>query len=210
MKLGIQLICAAIIGAILMFVIYEPNCEQAGPSQQDYDAMKGVYENVVAENLELIRFSDSLQWEAKRYDTTAKQLRREIIGYQARIKDSSAKIKALAIQVKELSSGADKDSLCNDLANQVLSLLDQYHEISERYDYLTRYIDSSSMAYQGAIDQLKKANDNFHASYDKLYNQYLSLLTDTNELQKSLRRQKLKTKIAAVLGIIGTGAALFK
>lgn len=209
MKLAVQLVCAAIIGAILMYV-FIPEPENTGVSQQDYDAMKGVYENVVAENLAITSFTDSLQWEKQKVDSAIKLILVENSRYKDKLKDSSARIKALAAQVLALSSGAEKDLLCDSLAKQVTTLIEAYERISDRYDYLNRYIDSTSIFHNLIVKELKEANRKLLDQYNALYSAYMSLVTDQAALQKILRRQKLKTKIAAVLGIIGTGAALFK
>jgi hypothetical protein len=48
------------------------------------------------------------------------------------------------------------------------------------------------------------------ASYDSLYKAYQDLFADTGKMMKDLRRQKLKTKVAAVLGAAGAVILLLR
>jgi hypothetical protein len=203
-------LCGAIIGAILMYV-FVPDPKQA-PSldNKDYQELQSQNESLVSD----LYFSqitvDSLQYVIDGRDSTERRLKENLSFIKSRLTDSAVKIKALTREVLELKSVDRKDSLCDELARKVDVWADMAYMYSNRYDslmdvtYATRQdLEAKNYLLTKMVKDIKQANDNMYKA--------LALLEADNErLKKSVKRQKLKTTIIAILGIIGTGAGVFK
>lgn len=210
MKQIIISICLVAIAVILVYV-FIPDRKEVAPSQgQDVELLKAQNERLQEELYFSAQVIDSLLYENARRDTVEKTHKKEIAVYKARLVDSTAKIKQLAREVLALQSNDGKDSIADELARQVLVLIDLYREQGERYDSLVAVMDSSASDFEAVELQYRDSNKSLLTAYNNVYKLYAQLLIDTQSLEKSLRRQKLKTKVAGVLGIIGTGAALLK
>lgn len=209
MRQIITAICIIAIVVILVYVFIPEAKSDALPAETDIELLKQQNEQLQEDLFYTARAVDSLKYENDRRDTIQKASKKEIAGYKARLADSTIKINQLAKEVLSLRSEDRKDSLCDELAHKVLFLTDLYHEYSNKYDSLLSITDSSLAAFATINMELRKSNEAVLSAYTDVYNKYMALVADRS-LDKSLRRQKLKTKVVAVLGIIGTGAALFK
>lgn len=209
MKQVITTICVIAIVVILVYVFLPEAKPDTLPGQTDVELLKQQNEQLQEDLFYTARKSDSLEYEIYRRDTLEKAMKKDLAVYKARLVDSTAIIKQLAREVLVLRSEDGKDSLCDELAQNVLFLTDLYHEYSNKYDSLISLTDSSWSAFVAVNMELRKSNEALLLAYKSVYEKYIALVADRS-LDKSLRRQKLKTKIVGILGIIGTGAALLK
>ena len=208
MKQVITTICVIAIVVILEYV-FLPEAKPDTLPQTDVELLKQQNEQLQEDLFYTARHVDSLEYEISRRDTLEKEMKKDLAVHKARLMDSTAKIKQLAREVLALRSEDSKDSLCDELAQKALFLTDLYHEYSNKYDSLLALTDSSWSAFVAVNMELRKSNEALLLAYKSVYDKYIALLSDRS-LDKSLRRQKLKTKIVGILGIIGTGAALLK
>lgn len=93
------------------------------------------------------------------------------------------------------------------LARKVDSLIEQVQSLTfllvqyeQSSDSLNTANEQMKISYEARDKEKDKAKAELQTAYDKLFKAYQTLFAETTSLQKDLRRQKLKTKIAAVLG----------
>jgi hypothetical protein len=64
--------------------------------------------------------------------------------------------------------------------------------------------------YIRALEEQKRLYTDLKLQYDGLMKAYTSLFDTTTDLMKDLKRQKLKTKIVALLALVAGAAAVLK
>lgn len=209
MKEFIKALCFCLIGAILVYV-FTPEPEPAKSyDQADYEQLKNSYDEVTAEFFEYGRREDSLNRLLKAKDTVARALKNEVSIYKGRLNDSAQKIKELARQVLTLAAG-EKDSLCDELAHRADVFADLYAFYRDKSDSLIVTTDSIISVYRRDSYEQSLDYNRLFIAYNDLFEAFKKLQSDESKLRNSLRRQKIKTKIVALLGVLGTGAALLK
>lgn len=198
----------AIVVILVYLFIPEPEPYDT-PINTDIELLRSQNEQLQEDLFNTAIAVDSLEYELSRRDTIEKAMKKELSAKTARLADSTAKINQLAREVLALKSNDSKDSLCDDLARQVLVLTAIYNEYSDLYYNLVAIKDSTEAALVAVNNSLADSKAAIQAAYNAVYDKYLALVADRSN-DKSLRRQKLKTKVVGILGIIGTGAALLK
>lgn len=150
---------------------------------------------------------DSLNKTIAGKDSANKSLRegQQVVRRQLDLK--TAQVKDLAGEIREYN----KDTgffghLLDSLQTQVESLTYLVAQYEQYADSINNVNDSLHIGYDALIREKDKAKAELQVSYDKLYRTYIELFATTRGLMKDLKRQKLKTKIAVVLG--GAAAVL--
>lgn len=186
--------------------------------EKQHDTHKDDKAQVVADNdtlkahgLDYARANDSLTKEVALLKDENKKLRegQVIARRQLDLKTAEARSFAKEVQRNNRDTG-DQARRIDSLVAQIESfafLLSQYEACA---DSLNNVTDSMKIGYE----TVKKADDKriaeLQSAYDKLFTAYKDLFDTSASLQKDLRRQKLKTKIAAVLGAAAGVLGLIK
>lgn len=152
----------------------------------------------------LTKERDSLQAANKRITESQSVTSRKLD-----LKTAEAKALAKEIQANNRDTG--------DQARRIDSLIAHIESIEfllTSYQQLADSLNVNVYAERSACDKLiaekDKAYVELRSTYDKLYADYMALFSTNKDLQKSLKRQKLKTKVAAVLGIAGAVLLIVK
>jgi chromosome segregation ATPase len=123
----------------------------------------------------------------------------------------AAEVKNLVAQIREINQDTGFfGHMLDSLQQQVESLtflMDQYEQYA---DSINNVNDTIVVNYDAIIKEKDKAKAELQASYDKLFKAYMDLFKTSEGLMKDLKRQKLKTKVAAVLGAAGAVILLLK
>jgi hypothetical protein len=98
------------------------------------------------------------------------------------------------------------DSLTGEVGN-LAYLYQQYKDFS---DSLTVIVSKNEVDYKAALTEQKRLYDNLYSKYEQLYKLYEQLFKDYSSVKKSIKRERLKTKIAALLALVAGGAAVVK
>lgn len=130
---------------------------------------------------------------------------------QRKLSAKTAELNKYIEQVREINTdtgvfGRMLDSL-KEKAESVTFLLVQYEQYA---DSINNVNDSLRVGYEAMIKEKDKRYAELKAAYDNLFKAYTELFATSQTMQKSLRRQKLKTKVAAVLGAAGAVLLLVK
>lgn len=84
------------------------------------------------------------------------------------------------------------------------------HSYEQAVDSLSNLYDQQKITYENMISDKVKINELIRTSYDKVKTSYDGLYTDYGKLSKSLKRERLKTKVAAVIGLAAIGFLIAK
>lgn len=122
----------------------------------------------------------------------------------------TAEVRTLAKEIQEQNKDTALQVRIDDLATQVDNLTFLLNQYEQYADSINNVTDSLVKTNADKDAEREKNKAELKAAYQKLYSDYLEL-SDTNKgLMKSLKRQKLKTKIAAILGLAAGAAAVLK
>lgn len=202
MKKIITFILIGLVIGILVFVFW-PEKNQPAIPDTTVEQLTRANRAVIHDWFESIRVQDSLKRDNQRRDSIEKRLRKEIAAYQSVMDKNAAKIIDLAGQVKALKMDSTKDHLCDELADEAVNFANMYSEYKGKYDSLTINYDSTKANMFAALADVEARYGDLMKTYDKLFIAYQGLIADQATLNRSLRRQKLKTKLGVILGIAG-------
>jgi hypothetical protein len=203
-----------LLAAGLLFVLYLLLSQG-----KDHDSHKDDYDLVKADNKILqasrkagLHIIDSLQFAISQRDLVVSQLEESLNDTRQDLDKSAAKAVQLAKEIKALQRPDTSllENKCDSLAIEVENLAFLYNAYKSYVDTLTATTNKSLADYRIALNEHKKLYDELQAKYDQLYRLYDVLYKDYGAGQKSLKHERLKTKIAALLALIGGAAAVVK
>jgi chromosome segregation ATPase len=154
---------------------------------------------------------DSLKIVINELKTENKELRQGQATTRRQLDAKSAEVRTYIAQIREINQDTGFfGHMLDSLQQQVESLTFLVVQYEQYADSINNVNDSMKINYEAKEAGKDKRIAELQASYDRLYKGYMDLFGTTTDLQKSLKRQKLKTKIAAVLGAAGAVMLLLK
>lgn len=210
-KLKTALLIAAAIAIIwLLYLVlspskqYDSHTPQATDVKTDYEATQKKLVIVQKEN-------DSLKAVIEQTDSARKIVQADRDQKKTLLNQSTGEIKRLTTEIREYNKdtgffGHMVDSLVEQV-NSLQFLLDQY---TERVATTDSAYDKQSGDYQALVASIEGMKSELQEKYDKLYVEYNRLLADYKSQGKSLKRERLKTKVAALLALVAGAAAVLK
>jgi hypothetical protein len=165
------------------------------------DSLKGVIEKRDIEKAELNNKLSITRHDLDKSVNTALRLSKEI--------------KAMKDTARMAGWGDDEWAIVrratlDSLTGEVGSLAYLYQQYKDFSDSLTVIVSKNEVDYKAALAEQKRLYDNLYSKYEQLYKLYEQLFKDYSSVKKSVRRERLKTKIAAVLALVAGGAAIIK
>lgn len=159
-----------------------------------------------------LRKIDSLERQGKRKDSASAALKIELSVTRKSLDKITTTANRLAGEVKELRKGDTSDFArkCDSLADEAVSFKFLYDQYKAYGDSITVQLDSSKADSDAAKVEQKKLYDELKQKYDHLFDGYNTLYEDLRSANKTIKRERLKTKIAAILGIAAGAAAVLK
>lgn len=157
-----------------------------------------------------LKIIDSLKKDVTKRDTIIRELKSELSIYRRDLDKSTAKAVQLAREVKALKDTTAFGRRCDSLATEALNFAFLYEQYKVNSDSLSALVDKNSEDYVNAMETQRKMYDELYVKYEQLYKLYNALFKDHQQAGKKLRREKLKTKVAAVLGAAGAVILLLK
>lgn len=203
------IIVAAGIAILLFFLLqgdrhHDTHADQHADVVADHDTLKS-HGDVYA------RANDSLSKEIGHLKDENKSLQQGQASTQRKLDAKSAEVKSLVEQVRSYNQDTGFfGHLLDSLEEQVQSLTFLVAQYEGYADSINNVNDSMKIGYDAVKNEDNKRIAELQGAYDKLFKAYQQLFAESTSLQKDLRRQKLKTKIAGVLGIAAGVLALIK
>lgn len=209
-NITIILLIALVAGLLLYFIMGEP--KPTDSHGDDYDRV--VADNKAFKDKEpaLLKKIDSLETSARSNDSAIAALKTEKKATQKEADKYAATATRLAKEVKEFTR-SDTTVLgrrCDSLAEASQNFAFLYEQYKLYGDSLTIKMDSQNEDYVKALEERRKLYDELKVKYDALFSAYTTLFHDYSKSLKTIKSERLKTKIAALLGLIGGAAAVLK
>lgn len=205
--IGLLVIAVAVL---LYFLLHEP---------KQLDSHGSDYERVIADNkaftlreAQKLKIIDSLETSGRSKDSVITALKNEQATTRKSLDKTTANANRLAKEVKELQRGDTSQfgRKCDSLAEQAQNFAFLYEQYKGYSDSLSAKMDSQNEDYVNALEELRKLYTELKQQHEQLLESYKKLFVDYAKAQKSVRRERLKTKIAALLALVGGAAAVLK
>jgi uncharacterized protein Yka (UPF0111/DUF47 family) len=197
-------------GVLLWFLLRDP--KQPDSHKLEHDRIVAINKAFQKREDSLLRRSDSLERSGRSKDSVIASLKAEKKATQKEADKYAASATRLAREVKDLRKGDTSEFAhkCDSLAEQAASFAFLYEQYKNYSDSLTAKMDSRDEDYVKALEERRKLYYELKTKYTTLYDSYTTLFVDYTKVQKTVRRERLKTKIAALLALVGGAAAVFK
>jgi DNA repair exonuclease SbcCD ATPase subunit len=200
----------AIVAAVLLYLIVHE------PKQQENHAAE--HADIVAANDSLKAHStfsahviDSLKKCNHTLDSANKSLIKGQTQTERKLNAKANEVKTLLEQIREINQDTGYfGHLLDSLQGQVESLTFLVVQYEQYADSINNVNAAQKVNYEAIILEKDKRYTELKAAYDKLLKAYTELFSDYAKSQKTVRRERLKTKIAALLALIGGAAAVVK
>lgn len=209
-KRWVIIISIAVAAVLLYFLLKEP--KPIDSRADDYNRIAAENKSFKEKEAVILKRIDSLESAANSKDSAIVALKSELSAVRKEADKKSVTIMKLSKEVKELSKN-DTTPLgrkCDSLAEEAQSFAFLYGQYKEYADSLTAVMDSQSEDYVKALEERRKLYDELKQKYDHVVEGYETLYNDLRSANKTIKRERLKTKIAAILGLIGGAAAVLK
>jgi hypothetical protein len=208
-NITIILLCLA-VAVLLYFLLHEPK----QPDSHVDDNARVIAENKAFKEKEpaLLKRIDSLETSARGKDSVIASLKFEKKATQKEADKYAATATRLAKEVKELTRN-DTTVLgrrCDSLAEASQNFAFLYEQYKEYGDSLTIKMDSQNEDYVQALEERRKLYNELKQKHDALLSAYTTLFHDYSKSLKTIKRERLKTKIAALLAMVAGAAAALK
>jgi hypothetical protein len=198
-------IALAVALVIVLYLLLSDSCSKA---PKDHTIEKEMIEKgnkMLRDSLELLKQFDA----QKTQDIAAKDSAiREIRKIAEVRKIELNKSRSTALQLRnELRGYREKDTgyvnqRIDDLLNEVDNLTFLLNDYIRAVDSLSIAIDEQKSNYESLATKRAELLTQMRTQYETVYAGYNNLFSTNQGLQKSLKREKLKTKIAAVIALV--------
>lgn len=204
--ISILVIGAAILLYFLLHEPKQPDSYKYGYEQAETDL------KIVKEQRDVgLHKIDSFEQDAKRRDTLENRLVIEKSYYRKEGDKSEAKVLQYAKEIKELrQQGTSMPDKCDSLAIEAENFAYLYNAYKAYSDSLTKVVDSNKVNSDVVKAEYKRLYDELYTKYEGLSKINEHVYADYLSARKSLKRERLKTKIAALLALMGGAAAVLK
>lgn len=207
MKKNIFIIGLCIALAVCIWFLLQPDKQHNIPDKSEVIANN---DSLQSHGVDYRRANDSLTKDSYRKDSTINSLRQGQATTRKQLDLKTVETKTLSAQLKaankDTALNAKIDSLINEINNMAF-LLAQYEAYA---DSINNVNDSLKLNHEVTVQEKDKRIAELQAAYDKLFKDYMDLFADTGKLMKDLKREKLKTKIVAVLACAAAVLGLIK
>lgn len=209
-----------VVGVLLYFLLREG--KQYDSHTTNNDLVKTDNKIILAQRDAGLKTIDSLVKDIMHRDSVETQLRDQLSGTRHDLDKSITQVIRFGKEVNRMKDTArmagwgDEEwaivrrSTLDSLTTELPNLAFLYQQYKDYADSLTTVVDSSKVGYQLALAEQKQLYDNLYTKYEQLYRLYDQLFKDYTGAKRSLKREKLKTKVAALLALVAGGAALIK
>lgn len=209
-----KLITAAIVAGViaLIFLLWTLFSDKPQPDSH------------VSDSIQLKADNDTLKTRLAISDKKVMELQQSINQQDVIIKDLNAERDAIRNQLDKSKSDAQRlaDALkgkqdtteygrkVDSLINQIQNLIGQLNDYEQKNDSLTSVNEQQIEKYQALLNERNTMFSEMRHTYDDAVKKYKVLFSDDQKRERDLRRQKLKSKIAAALALIATGLFIAK
>lgn len=209
-----------VVGVLLYFLLREG--KQYDSHTTDNDLVKTDNKIILAQRDAGLKTIDSLVKDIMHRDTIEMELRDKLSGTRRDLDKSVNTAVRLSKEIKLMKDTARmagwgdnewaivRRSTLDSLTSEVGNLAYLYQQYKDFSDSLTVIVSKNEADYLAALNEQKRLYNELYSKYEQLYKLYDQLFKDYTGARKSLKREKLKTKVAALLALVAGGAAVIK
>jgi uncharacterized coiled-coil DUF342 family protein len=211
MTKNIFLIIAGIVIAVLLwFLLHEP--KQTDSHTDDYNRVMAENKAFKEREPGRLKVIDSLETSGRSKDSVIASLKADKATIQKQADKYATTVTRLSKEVKELSrpDTTEFGRKCDSLAEQAENFAYLYGQYKDVADSLNVQVEQQKDDYLKALTEQKKLYTELKAQYDVMLDAYKVLTDDYTKARKTIKRERLKTKIAALLALVAGGAAVIK
>lgn len=210
MKKNITIALLAIVAAVLLYLLLHQG-KQYDSHNEGHEQAVTTNDTIKAHDLISAQIIDGLKKDNKQLDSANKSLLKGQQQTQRKLDAKVGEVQTLVAQIREINQDTGYfGHLLDSLQQQVESLSFLVVQYEQYSDSLTNVNISQKENYEAIIKEKDRAKAELQAAYDQLYKLYDNLFKDYSSARKSLKREKLKTKVAALLALVAGGAAILK
>lgn len=205
------ILIAVIVAAVFLYFLLRES--------KPIDSHKDDYDTIIAENKAFkekeavtLKRIDSLEAAGNGKDSAIAALKAEKKATQKEADKYATASVRLAKEVKELRRGDTSEFAhkCDSLAEEAQNFAFLYEQYKSYSDSLSTVMDSQNEDYVKALEERRKLYDELKQKYDHVVDGYETLYNDLRSANRTIKRERLKTKIAAILGLAAGAAAVLK
>jgi uncharacterized coiled-coil DUF342 family protein len=211
MTKNIFLIIAGIVIAVLLwFLLHEP--KQTDSHTDDYNRVMAENKAFKEREPGRLKIIDSLETSGHTKDSVIAVLKADKATIQKQADKYATTVTRLSKEVKELSrpDTTEFGRKCDSLAEQAENFAYLYGQYKNVADSLNVQVEQQGADYLKALTEQKRLYAELKVQYDLLMDAYKTLSDDYVQARKTIKRERLKTKIAALLALVAGGAAVLK
>lgn len=197
----IIIICAAI--ALLLFFLLQGD-KQHDTHKDDKADVVADHDTLKAHKIIYSHIDDSLKKEITQLNAENTDLKRGQATTRRQLDLKTAEVRTYLAQIREINQDTGFfGHMLDSLQTQVESLTFLITQYEQYADSINVVNDSLTINYEAKDAGKDKRIAELQVAYDNLFKAYMDLFKTSEGLQKSLKRQKLKTKVAALIGLGG-------
>jgi len=209
MKKNLFIIGLLVTLGVCIFFLLQPDKDHDSHAS-DHAQVIANDDSVKSHKAQYLYIIDSLNKNIAQQDEIIKDLMSGQEQAKAEVNKWAKEAKALAGQIKQVN----KDTALNAKIDSLVNLVNNLNFFLVQYEVYTDSLNRVNAAQRVEFDTKDKEKDKdiakIQAAYDSLFKAYQQLFADSQTLAKDLKRQKLKTKIAGVLGAAAAVLGLIK
>lgn len=191
--------------AVCIFFLLQPDKEHDTHASERSQIVAND-DSVKSHKAQYLFIIDSLNKNIKQQDVIIKDLKSAQEQSKGELNKKASEVKDLAAQIKAMN----KDTALNAKVDSLVNLVNNLNFFLVQYEVYTDSLNRVNAAlianYEARDSEKDKRITELQAAYDSLFKAYQQLFADSRVMAKDLKRQKLKTKVVAVLA--GAAAVL--
>lgn len=213
MKKNITIIVLAICLAVLLIFLFSDGCNKPVPDRTAEKHFIDSADQVLRDSLEsYLQLNSMATKELALQDSIITDLRKVVKQKDTEVRSGKSTALQLRNELREyrlMDTGTAYRKIDNLLAetDNLAYLLDQY---MAAYDALSDAVGKRDSAKDMLLSQRAQLIAQLTTQYNKVYAGYNSVFNENKDLRRSLKQEKVKMKIAAVLALAGGVIALLK
>lgn len=201
-----------VVGVIVLlyFLLHEP--KQTDSHKDDYDRVMAANKAFKEREPGMLKAIDSMETSGHAKDSVISALKADKVTIQKQADKYATTVTRLTKEIKELSrpDTTEFGRKCDSLAEQAENFAFLYGQYKDVVDSLNVQVEQQGADYLKALTEQKKLYAELKVQYDLLMDAHKILADDYTKARKTIKRERLKTKIAALLALVAGGAAVIK
>lgn len=197
--------------AFLGWIFFSGQCGNKVPDhKQDYKQVQAEKDSVIAREQIANRKADSLKAVVAKTDSAFHSVTEKNKSLSKDYLHAASEAKRLTLALHGEKDTVILNTGLDSLEARIDDLTYLYNDSQQYADSLGKLYTEQKLTYEELLNQKAQLYSQLRLSYDMVDTKYTDLYKDYKTQSKSLKREKLKSKIAAALALVATGFMIAK